>query len=257
MQIIKTKIRNTGKDFSIPLPLSSDENFNGLEQSINNFIEKETGFSINPAVDKDTFKFTSSSYPVEYNFNFYNGNNYNYSLLNAGFTQNEIDLNTEMIYRSFYIIQIYDSMKSEKQTLLHSGYYNGFLFVPIYNINTQYILTVDDEFTNYYLPNWYIDSLTGQTNILYSKFYFYNAKTGKLQLFYNQDNEELITEEKMYFKLSLNPLLKNYEYPSSINAKELVNTIFVNKINDTLDSFINKKPTYPSGGTFSVTGKYI
>ena len=63
--------------------------------------------------------------------------------------------------------------------------------------------------------------------------------------------------QKMYFKIQLNPQTFTYENSFNFNVKELNNTNFVNKTNNTLESFNNKKPTYPQATTFLNTGNYI
>jgi len=253
MQYIKSTVRRTGADLTFTIPFSVDEHPNGLQQPIDNFIEEQTGLSINPAEDGDTYR---SKPLVSYitDMLFYSGGSYVNDYEAAGFTTNEISLKNEVILRSFYIMQVYDSVKTSNQTLLHNGYYNGFNF--IFNGNDSlYTITEEDEFSDLYIPNWFIESLSGVTTTLYGKISFYNAKTGKLQFFSQKVNPT--GDTNMYFEIQLNPNLLTYTVSSPIVSYELTNSEYINKINNTLDSFTNQKPTYPIGNTFLNTGKYL
>lgn len=259
MSLIKEKIKFNNQNNSIKLNLINKKNVVGLQQSINNFIEQETGLSINPANDGEKLRYLPSA-DVTYSFNFFNitANTFSTSLNNAGFTNEEISTINDSIIKSFYIVQIYDNFDSDNQTLLHTGYYNGFSWALEEGSNSVYsFLNKNVEFTNYYFSNNFIDTLSGQTTNLYSRFYFYNAKNGRLQVFLNQNNENLTTEEKLYFTLTLNPVSKTYTYLSStLLIKETRNNLFIDKINNTLTSLNNEKQIFPSGNLFNTDGTY-
>lgn len=258
MRFIKEKIRFTGQNKSIKISISDNNNLNGLQESIDNFIEEETGLSINSVDDGERLRYLPTG-STTYVFNFYDGvSSYSDDLLNAGFTSDDINNRSEAILKSFYIVQIYDGVDTDIQTLLHTGYYNGFLWVVENGSTSTYAdLDEDVEFTNYYISNDFIEIITGSTETLYARFYFYNAKTGKLQVFFNEANELLTTEEKLYFELTLNPMTKTYEYSSStLTMKESDNSEYINKINESLSSFNIEKPTYPEGQYFTDDGDY-
>ena len=260
MRLVKEKIKLKNEDVTLKIELCSNNNLNGLEESINDFVQEEIEQSINSIIDGDKTRFLPDA-QVEYIFNFFNSTTSDFtpSLLNAGFTNVDISNREEFVLRSFYIIQLFDSINIENQILIHNGYYNGFNFIFENGTNSSYLITEDDEFSNFYILNNFINEITGSTTVnLFAKFLFYNAKTGKLQVFFNEDNENLTTEEKMYFQVTLDLLTKTYTFfPSNIlNIKELVNEEFVDKTNDTLSSFVNEKPTFPTGTTFNTDGKY-
>lgn len=259
MRLIKEKVRFRGNDIQLKLNLTSNSNLNGLQESINDFIENETGLSINPVNDIDTFRYISLL-TTNYDFQFFSGGSYSTSYEFAGFTTGETATREEVISRSFFLMQVYDVPQTENQVLLHSGYFNGFSFLSNElegnPTNAEYLLTSDTEFTNLYISNKFIESLSGITTTLYARMYFYNAKTGKLQLFYNEDNDPPETDEDIYVEILLNPNTKKYGLTNSV-FKEFNNQDYINKINDTLDSFDNQKPTFPTGNTFLNTGKYI
>lgn len=260
MQYIKTVAKRTGGDLTFTVPLSVDEQLNGLQQPIDEYITRETGLSINPVEDKDTFRYKPDS-PYVFDALFYSGGTYDNSYEYAGFTAQEIALKNVVILRSFYIMQVYDSVETSNQTLLHNGYYNGFNFI-FNGTDSQYLITEEDEFSDLYIPNWYIESLSGATTTLYGKISFYNAKTGKLQLFsqaYSGATDYVVPtgDTDMYFELQLDPTTLEYNIAQPIISHELTNADYIDKINNTLDSFDNQTPTYPTGNTFLNTGQYI
>ena len=161
------------------------------------------------------------------------------------------------------MMQVYDSVSPENQILLHTGYFNGFTFMVDNPDSTTYyfFLEEDYEFTYLYIPQWFIETLSGQTTTLYGKTSFYNAKTGELQLFSRSTQgignyEQPTTDADMYFRIPLDPTGFTYNL-SLIYSFELQNADYIEKINKTLDSFDNLRPTYPTGDTFLNTGEYI
>ena len=256
MQFLKEKLRLVpNRDQNFTISLSSNNDLNGLQQAVNDVIEKETGLSINPADDGEKFRYSpTTGYTL--NVYFYSGGSYYNTYEGAGFVSSDISSRSVAILSSFYIMQVYDSTATENQTLLHTGYFNGFNFLNYNSGNTQYADFTNDEFVSLYLPNWFIDSLSGETTTLYAKISFYNAKTGKLDIFYNGVPFVAPTgETQFYFTIALYPTSFNYEM-GNIGALEITNSEYVNKMNNTLASFDNKKPTYPSGTNFNSDGTY-
>lgn len=255
MQLLKQKIKFIPNvDRKIEISFTDSVNFVGLQENINNFVTEEIGISINDVIDAETFRYLPIS-ATTLTLYFYSGNTYDDSYEFAGFTTGETLLNDVVVLRSFYIIQIYDSTTSEKQTLLNSGYFNGYNFIKLNSTGTTYVYDQEEEFTNLYVPQWFIESLSGQTTTIYGKISFYNAKTGKLQLF-SISNSNPTIDSDLYFPISLNPSGFTYTI-NPIIAYEIKNTTYINKINNTITSFDNKKPSYPTGNTFINTGKYI
>lgn len=234
--------RLTGLDQNITINISSKSDSNGLSDGLNNFIEKETGLSINPAEDREIVKYQSVS-NIAYYFNFYNTGTtlYNTTLLNAGFINN--DLNSDAITKSYYVLQVYDSPKSEFQKLLHTGYYSGYLFSS--GFSTIYNLTSDREINSFFLNELDLDELTGNT--VYVKFLFFNAKKGKQQLFKNTGSDP--TEKIFYYNATIDRINKTFDMGVTINAIEFINYEYVNKINENVNVIPEEKPVYPTGGT--------
>ena len=131
----------------------------------------------------------------------------------------------------------------------------------INDTGTTYTFDEDIEYSNMYIPNWFIDSLSGQTTTIYGKLSFYNSKTGDLQLFSVSESgsyEEPKVDADLYYNIVLNPTGFSYTLSgtNTTYAYELQNAEYVEKINKGVDSFDNEKPNYPTGNTFTNDGKY-
>ena len=256
IQRYKLKKKLNG-DVSVKLPLSANNNISGFQDSINDFIESETGLSINPADDGEKFRYLVIR-TLNYRFNFYNSTTgtFSRSLENAGFSESNIINADESIFKSFFILQVYDTFDSKNQILLHTAYLNGFNFLRINDdiTDSTYSITNDLEFSTHYYPNTFIDQLNGNVVTLYIKCSFYNSITGKFQLFFNEDREDDKTEEKFYHRIEVNVTNKSYDVinisATDIDFKESINTDFVDKVNETIESFSNEKPTFPDGNAF-------
>jgi hypothetical protein len=252
MQLIKETTRFTGRDIKLKIPLGSTNNLNGLQQSINDYIERETGLSINPVTDGETFKYLAEN-EKDFDFEFKSGASYSSLYTFAGFTQSQVDNKDDVLLNSFFIMQIYDSIESENQILLHNSYYNGYDFTD----RAEFTLPTTDEFMNLYIPEWFITENTGSTITIYAKFLFYNAKTGKLEIFFNKDKSAITTEDKMYHTLTIITLDKEYLYPvGTVNSRELDNAAYTEKVNESLDSFDKEAPVFPEGEQFNNDGTY-
>ena len=255
MRLIKEKHRSVGKDLNIKIPLGANANLNGLQQSINDYIERETGLSINPVIDGETFRFIRNI-DQNFRFEFFDGSIYTPSLITAGFTQDEIDSQEDVVTNSFYILQIYDSINSDNQILLHNSYYNGTSFTSASSI---YNIPVSEEFSNIYIPEWFINETNDNEIVMYGTFLFFNAKTGKLEVFFNKDNQFETSDDKLYNTITLNKSNRNYSIQSNsatIMLRELINSDYVDKLNESLNTFNNEIPQFPSGDKFNDDGSY-
>jgi len=255
MQFLKEKLRLVPNlDQNIKITLSSNNNLNGLQQSIDDVIEKETGLSINPADDGEKFRYSPlSAYTLTLIFNLSGTTGSSYQL--AGFSSSDITSRTEAILRSFYVMQVYDSTVSENQTLLHTGFFNGFNFLNYNTGQTIYSDFISDEFVSLYLPQWFIESLSGESTTLYSKISFYNGKTGKLDIFHGGTGTTATTEADFYFNILLDP--DNFLYQiGNVIGIEITNSDYIDKMNNTLNSFNIQTPAYPLGTKFNNTGTY-
>jgi hypothetical protein len=261
----------SGDTLNIKINLGSTDAFIGLQQEIDS-MTSFTGIDlINPVTDGETRRFKYHSGSVKLNFKFYSsgiGNWYN-NFLVPGFTATEIINHESNMNKSFFILDYYDSFDIYTQNRIFTMYLTKILREPP-PYNSDYIInsTINNQFYRWHIPQSYIDELTGDTITGYVKFSFYNAKSGRIQLFYNSDNEALTTPEKFYFKTELNLINRTWQIitPSvtsigEIIAKELpysTNQQYTDRVNDTFENFENIRQNYPSGSTFNYEdGHYL
>jgi len=271
MSIIKEKIKYDGNDMKIQISLDSNNNFTGFQEEINEFTKLQTDSSINEANDGEVkkFKLKTSAQTKTMNFRFYlSGDTWNPWFTTAGFTEDDINLKRQNFLNSFFILDFFDTYNPLTQTKIFSSYLTK-LFLnnkdDIVNYSIFNLLPTTQLF-NLYIP---LNNITFDNNIFYgyTRFSFYNAKTGKISVFFNQDNQNLNTAERMYFKTKLNlddktwdfitPTMQNDE-PFEIIAKELHNsTEYIERYNDTFNNFDNLQQNYPIGNVFNYeTGNY-
>jgi hypothetical protein len=233
---------------NIVLPLKSDFEFTPSEDFIS-----EENIADDDFTDLEINKYTLSS-DVKLTFRFFNNNIYSETFISAGFDIDEITVSNKAYIYSYVLIQVYDTFDSKNQNLLHTGYIPIYLFPD----NTSSIFNVKPnikyyEFNNIYLPN-NIDISDNQ--VLYSKFSFFNAKTGRLQLFFNQSFVS-DKEDRLYFKLTLNKENKTYTFnQNNIVCSQFLNEEFINRINER-NKKENKSPLFTEGDLFDINGNYI
>lgn len=245
--MLNYKIRYNNKDNNIIIPLNKDLDFIGDE----NFVD-ESDLIIKDFIDNEITKYILSD-DVNLIFNFFN-NSYQTNFESAGFTNNDINLSSKGYRYSYVMFQVYDNFKGSNQTLLHNG------FIPLYLFPDKTISEFDIkpnvkyyEFNNLYISNNYpiVDN-----QVLYVNFKFYNAKTGKLQIFFNQTINST-SEERLYFKLIINKEHKTYKFNNlTISAFQFLNEAFIDKINEK-NKNENKSPIFTTGDLFDINGKYI
>lgn len=254
----------SGDTLNIKINLGSIDAFTGYQQEIDSITSFTANDLINPVTDGEVRRFKYYSGSVKLNFKFYNssGGTWFNNFIIPGFSIDEILFKTKNINKSFFILEYYDSTDIYTQNKIFTSYLTKIIVEPppyysTYTINP----TVNNQFYRWYVPQTFIDSQTGETVTGYVKFSFYNAKSGRIHVFYNSDNEGLTTAEKFYFKAELNLNNNTWEIItpsvtslSEINAKELpytTNVLYTSKFNNTFDNFDNLQQSYPSGNTFN------
>ena len=244
----------TGDTMNIKISFASQDNFSGLQQEIDRQTSITTVDLINPVTDEEKRRFVKASSPSiqAFNFRFYNGAAYVPSYTAAGFTTAELEDKTLNVRNSFWIFDFYDSYDPNKQIRLFSTYYTQIKSstpsFPAANVNNQlYYL---------YVPKSYTDTFTGLTATVYAKISFFNAKTGKLQLMLNERNLSKTTGEVMCFKVELDLYYRTWKYiitgtGTDVKGKELANSAYVDRVNDTVNDFDNQQQVYPDGNTYN------
>jgi len=264
MCIIQHKIINNGKDKIIKIALTQPIDYLGYEESLDNFINETTNNNINDVDDSEKFKFkyldSNKNNKINIYFKYYSGNTYDYNYKFIGFVEDDINFNKTSFKNSFYVIDVFDNYNTQIQNKVTSNY----LTVLGNSINSNYIIdyTGNSKQLSYlYIPVNFIENVvTGNTITLYVRLSFYNAKTGKLHLFYNSENEFLLTEEKYYYKILLDKTNKSFKYIVNnidIIPLEVINNEYIDKFNRSLTILPQKQQNYPAGNTFNyIDGTY-
>lgn len=272
MSITREKIRLTDNDIKIKFSLSQNNEFTGLKQEIDKLTQFNTLDVVNPAVDgeKTRFRFNSTSTGT-LSFEFFNENLSIFldTLPSAGFNFfEEVLRRTPNVQNSFFIMDYYDSFNTYNQTKIFSSYLTKIVFgrEVLEQAASSYELFNDRiQLNTIAVPNWYIESQPQNIITGYTKFYFYNAKTGRVVPFFNLDNQSLSTPERFYFRTEIFKSSKQWRFVSASmptfiarEVRENINPQFVNKINDTNTNFDNLRLDFPTGNTFDdETGTYV
>lgn len=268
MSISKFKIKFNNRDSNIQIDLNRDYENLGYQEEINSFTNITSNANINDVVDGEI---TRCTYISDDNrnflyFNFYNSNSDSYSTdyTFGGFTNNEINNSSSVFLNSFFIVDIFDTDNIQNQTKIISTYltklnfnFDGTAIIPLENINMQ-LNKLNIPFNN-------IDDIESDDDYyyLYLRFSFYNAKTGKITLFH-QDNRSsyLKPSEQVYFKVKIGKNDKRWVFnvrtfntntlQYSIIGKEFKDSqAFIDRLNNTVDNTQNLKLEYPTGDTFN------
>jgi hypothetical protein len=280
MPLIREKIKylpifSSGQTININFGLTSSDNLLGYQQEIDNLTQVTSLDLVNPPLDVEErkIKYEPNIGPTTLQFNFHvsnGGNLWISSFLAAGFNYNDISGLTPSMLNSFFIVDYYDTYDINTQTKIFTTY-----LTKLIDINNSYIptYTIDVGVLNqlyyWYVPIWYLNAQTGTTVTGYTKFTFYNAKSGTTALFFNPDNDapvgEYINPEKMYFRSEININNKTWKIitPSTHHNVVIANQLWDNpqynqKIDNSIVNFNNEAQNYPSGSTFIYSlGKYV
>lgn len=260
-------IKFNGLDVNINISLGSILNQVGEQQAIDNLTQSVGESLINPIVDGEVrrFNYMDNSGAMTLNFFFYYNNQHQNTFIAAGFSDAEISKTNLRVLNSFYILDFYDTFDTYTQTKLFSTYLTKINDSSNINKIPKYVIQLSNNLNQIYylnIPQMFIDKQTGNTTTIYVKFSFFNAKTGKIVLFYNKDNDDDVvirkTPEKMYFKVILDLINMTWKIdtPSfnlnyNVNAYESPQSTYVDRIDNTVDKFDNMQQNYPSGSTFN------
>jgi hypothetical protein len=256
---MKETIRLKNQEINLKIRLGLHDAFTGFQQEIDNLTTITTNDLINPIVDKEVRRFKNARNGFLMDVLFYNNasNQHGMDLTYVGFTNDELTTKSLSAQNSFFILEYYDSYDIYEQNKIFTTYFTKIGEFPYYIINSE----SNSQFYYWYIPISYINSQTGNTVTGYTKFSFYNAKLGKIHVFYNGDYESESTSLRLYFKTILNLANNtwNIQTPSYSNLGVLnlielsYNTYkqYIDRVNDTIGNFENLAQAYPSGNTFN------
>ena len=259
MSIIRERIELLNNDIKLKFSLSNNTEFTGQQQEIDRLTQFNTFDIVNPPVDGEKNRFT---YPSNENdsitFQFYSELNKQYvsSFNSTMFTVDETSTINLKTSNSFFIMDFYDSFNTYNQNRIFSTY----LTKIIGNTSTYLLSRGINQWNKIAIPNWFINQHNTNEITGYTKFTFYNAKTGRLVPFFNLANNNVTTLEKYYVRTILN--ISNWSYRFVITGANQNNIIFreidvsknqryIDKVNDTVNRFNDLRITYPMGNAFN------
>lgn len=272
----KAKIKLKNRDINIRISLGNSNDLTGYGQEIERLTTFNSLDIVNPVVDDEVRRFTHINNDIITMWFLYHSpdtNTFVSDLSLIGFTFDElISSISSTVANSFYIVEFYDTFDRYSQTKLFTNHNSKMFEVGRRRrgdaISNRFTLNNLTEFYYLNIPVGYIESINTDTIIGYTKFLFYNAKTGNLITFYNADNASLTTDERYYFKTELD--LRNFTWrfitPSitndnRVNIREIErnrNQKFNERVNRTVDRKDNKTIIPPAGQAFDdETGTYF
>lgn len=258
MPLIRENILSTTGDTYIKIPIGGVNQTNGGQEAINTLMNDVSDGLINDVTDVDTrrFQYEASVSPQHIAFMF--GNSTHYSYTDAGFTNGEIEYGLSNFANSFFILDFYDSYNENTQTKIMRTYLTQKKASATFDLGNDLV----NQATTLYIPQWFINQ-SSTYEYIYFKIKFYNAKTGKVQLFYNQKYASDNTTRRIYFRVGVNLVdrvwrLIDIYTAQSIVAKEITtSTAYTDKINNAITNKPNLQQVYPTGTTFNYeTGGY-
>jgi len=264
---MKYTIKYNGFDTNIKIGLNDIRKPIGEQQHIDELVNETKQKLINPINDVEVRRFVynntnAQSYGYGYNvsqnsintikFYFYKNNIYGNTFTNAGFTTDELNQNSIAVKKSFYIMELFDTYDSYTQNKITTNYVTKIIGIdknPIHEFNPS----LNTQFNDLFIPISFLEKNNNTTIIVsYLRFNFYNAKTGKLSVFYNYSKRSLLTSEKLYFKVLLNTSTKTWQFfDTNLFAYEILPTSkYVERANDSVNDLEIKKQNYPDKKAF-------
>jgi hypothetical protein len=259
--MLNEKYLINNNDKYVKLKLFNEYDIYFDENDINLISEAKVEENINPYLDSEKirFKFKQELVNKPLSFAFKSGTTFGSTYRHAGFTQTELNQNESSFINSFYAVEVYDSVNSKTQNLLSTTYIKP-ITSNLYTGSTSINYLTTDEQTKILIPKDFLLEQSGTSRVVYFKYSFYNAKTGRIVPFYFDNLFPRSGETIFYNQSTLDLTGKTYTLTDSILTKpfkEFSNIEYVENINDKFDSVQNKKLTYPTGTTFTASGTYI
>jgi len=266
-----------GQDINLKVGISKNINssLGRQESDYYNLIKQESDNIINPAVDNEIVRFRYSNSDTRFIIYYYDQveEEYNESYNNTGFTDNEINLYSPVLRNSFYILDFYDSFSVGNKEKIFTQYYSKFQVVVGVgdktgsSINEGVNIASTPQLSNLYVPLWYMDSILENTFELYFTLTFYNAKTGKVIPFFNNDYYDSITNEftnttgeRISFRCVFNKATKMWYITSptetevkALQYTETQSSLYNDKVNSSVEITNMRKLQTPEPKNF----KYI
>ena len=228
----------------ITIPIEFDWDFCGQEQLIDLYEEDIVKQVKGDGTDFEVERFphaqdtTTNKSEISYEFNFVSsgtlssGFGYSPSYISEGFTTEELYFYTNNFTRSFFKLDLYDTIDEKRQknyitiilptqqgTTTNTTYYRNNINIKTPQFKLDYVGDKEGFFI-YWLKNLKFVPL----NTFYMSAKFYNAKTGQFIKMINQPQQQIIDGLTFfYYRVVINYIEKNYTV-SDMNTGNRVGT---------------------------------
>jgi hypothetical protein len=130
----------------------------------------------------------------------------------AGFEPISLTANSIFKEESFYLFDLYDNFNDVNQKLISRNFVKmSRIVTTVDTTDIKFeVKTINKEYTNIYIPSYFIDT-TADT--FYLKISFFNATNGKLRFFECSSGTDSL---KNYFELKINKNNKTYQISNGI-----------------------------------------
>lgn len=259
----KVKVLSNGFLFNKHLNIDISQDFDFIyDDNVESIINEELSKNINPIVDIEI-----SKYKLDINDDFKisfvvsGSNDYITSTL---FNYDNIINLSPTFYNSFWIIDYYDTFNNQIQNKLYTQFYkperkivNNILDSKIsINFKDNNSIT-NNDYSNIFIPN----NKNLSSNIIYLKFRFFCAKTGKIFNFKKLNLTNIYNEIDYYFQVTIDNISKKYYIstdditfqPTFSNYENILEQTNINNNNVPI---INTNNNSDKGDFINTEGKY-
>ena len=279
MQIIRKKIL-INSNLVTKIQINSDLTQYGDDQGNNVLSDLKASEVVNPIIDSELIRYkyedtkteTDVAIMHQLSFSFNQKDIYTFPpAFSNMFTNMEISGNTKNFQNSFFILEFFDSSDVYNQKKLSTTYLtkksSSGLAIYVLNNYDSYVPTMPiNQANSIFIPEYFVNSVSGNTVNCYCRMMFYNAKSGQTITFFNNMNINAIDSSKLFFDVEINKSNKTWKF---INQKYLAGTtplvaivgiepnkdnLYNKRVNDGVENIENNVENYPTGNTFNYMG---
>lgn len=278
MSIIIKKTILLNSNIVTNINLNSDYIQYGDDQGIETLSNLKKEELINPVNDVELIKFKYEDTKTQYGgafkhflsfaFNEIDPINIAPASFRNIFTDKEISGNTKTFQNSFFILDFFDTKNIYSQKKLSTNYITKkqnapYSFYLLNNYDVDDIKVPVNQTNSIQIPEYFLNSTTGNTLNCYCRMMFYNAKSGTTTTFFNNAKINATDSSKLFFDIEINKSEKTWKFINQtvlagINPMVSVmaiepnkNNLYSKRINDGVENFNNKIENYPTGTTFN------
>ena len=241
LTIVSDFTNNVNTSFTLNVDITQKIDFTPKKESIKKYIDTEIEKIIKDSFDDDR-DIEHISFRPEINYFFVTHFGGIPSYLDAGFTNDLLSKNNVFKDQSFYLFDLYDTFIDASQNLISRNFlkFSRVKFLtnnPILETNINFKReSIQKEYTNIYIPSYFMDS---NIDTFYFKISFFNATNGKLRFFECSENET--DNLKNYFKIKLNKKDLTYQILNGTLINNVNNIEKYYKISEVIDKIKEQK----------------